>query len=250
VGAAQTFGRYCEKPYPVLLSERLGLPSLNFGCAGAGPEFFLRDEPLIRFLNRSRFVILQVMSARGQSNSHYDCRGLSVCQVRRDGRRMGVEAYFDELMAGHPALQQLPGPARVRRKIGNLSARPRTRALVNEIRAAWIESSIAFLRRLEVPVVLFWFSKRPPDYRENYATRWKLFGELPHLVNASMMTQVRPHASAYVECVSSRGSPQKLHSRFTGELVSGPVSENERYPSPEMHEDAAQALHETCVRML
>ena len=41
VGAAQTFGCLCEAPYPVLLAQAIGLPALNLGYGGAGPEFFL-----------------------------------------------------------------------------------------------------------------------------------------------------------------------------------------------------------------
>ena len=78
VGAGQTFGCLCEAPYPALLAEELGLPSLNLGYGGAGPEFFLRQEALLPYLNRARFVVLQVMSGRSQSNSHYACNGLSM----------------------------------------------------------------------------------------------------------------------------------------------------------------------------
>jgi hypothetical protein len=81
------------------------------------------------------------------------------------------------------------------------------------------------------------------------------FGDFPQLVNRSMVEQVRPLADDYVECVSSRGSPQPLISRLTGEPASvahrgdlrpGTQEFNSYYPSPEMHEDAANALLEAC----
>ena len=34
VGAGQTWGCFVERPYPTLLSCRLGLPALNLGCGG------------------------------------------------------------------------------------------------------------------------------------------------------------------------------------------------------------------------
>ena len=37
IGAAQTFGRFCPKPYPTLLQERLGLP-VALGCQGFANE--------------------------------------------------------------------------------------------------------------------------------------------------------------------------------------------------------------------
>ena len=67
VGAAQTFGCFCQKPYPMLLQEQLALPVLNLGVGGAGPEFFNNNPILIDYINRSRFVVVQVMSGRSQS---------------------------------------------------------------------------------------------------------------------------------------------------------------------------------------
>src|SRR5690606_20333234 len=43
IGAAQTFGCFCSQPFPDLLAQKLGLPSLNLGYGGAGPEFFARQ---------------------------------------------------------------------------------------------------------------------------------------------------------------------------------------------------------------
>jgi hypothetical protein len=261
IGAAQTFGCFCNEPYPALVARKIGLPALNLGYGGAGPEFFLKHGALLNHINRARFVVLQVMSARSQSNSYYDCGGLEYATLRCDGRRMGAKAAFNELLTGPAAIRRLPLPLRVRRKLGNIWARPRARAIVNEIRAAWVASSLQLLERIEVPVVLFWFSKRPPEYLESYATAGRLLGEFPHLVTRQMLDEIRPHASDYTECVSHRGSPQKLVSRFTGELVTvspandrpdlavEPWTENHYYPSPEMHEDAARALQATCTRL-
>ena len=42
LGAAQTFGRYAERPFPAVLGDVLNMPCANFGTGGAGPGFFLR----------------------------------------------------------------------------------------------------------------------------------------------------------------------------------------------------------------
>src|SRR5687767_3553783 len=70
LGAAQTFGCFSEQPYPTLLAERVGLPVLNFGVAGAGPRRFLQDSDRARvrlgFVNAGRFAVVQVMSGRSE----------------------------------------------------------------------------------------------------------------------------------------------------------------------------------------
>ena len=40
LGAAQTFGRFCPRPFATILADRLGLPVLNISHGGAGPIFF------------------------------------------------------------------------------------------------------------------------------------------------------------------------------------------------------------------
>src|SRR4051812_30999395 len=61
LGAAQAFGRFCPKPFPALLSERIGMPVLNLGLAGAGPRMFMRNN-FLDVINDAAFVVVQVMS--------------------------------------------------------------------------------------------------------------------------------------------------------------------------------------------
>jgi hypothetical protein len=231
-----------------LLADRIGLPALNLGIAGAGPEYFAREDDLLSHINRARFAILQVMSARSQSNSYYECGGLEYVTLRKDGRKMGAGEAFEELLEKAPdARTSLV--TRAQRKIRNRLAQPRARALVEEIRGNWTEASLALIDKIEVPTILFWFSRRGPDYQEDYRTMWKLFGEFPQLVTGAMLAPQKPRVAAYVECISGRGTPHKLVSRFTGQPVTKPPFADPYYPSPEMHEDAANALEEVCRKL-
>jgi hypothetical protein len=235
VGAAQTFGCFCEKPYPALLADDLGMSPLNLGFAGAGPRFFLKQPALLDYVNRGRFAIVQVMSARSEDNSFFDTGGQEYLTRRSDGERLGAEPAYRNLLA--------------------TESQERVEEVVAETRANWIESYSSLLRAIEVPTVLFWFSQRTPDYQENYVDVWGVFGEFPHMVNRAMVEEVKPLAEDYVECISSRGLPQQLVSRFTGEPVSvmhrpdlgaGWDAVNPYYPSPEMQADAFDALVESC----
>ncbi len=98
LGAAQTFGRYCAKPYPMLLEEKIGLPGLNLGQGGAGPSFFGQNKKLLDYINNARFVIVQVMSGRSQDNSLFaDCRGAFVTR-RSDGKKIKCDDAYSELL--------------------------------------------------------------------------------------------------------------------------------------------------------
>jgi len=252
VGAAQTLGCFCKEPYPALLSARLGMRSVNLGYGGAGPEFFVRQGQLHEVINRGKFAVIQVMSGRSQSNSVFECDGLEFLTRRADGRQLGSNEAYGDLLAGNPLMRK-GGP--LGRKLARLLARPKMRDLVAETRHAWIESYRTLLQEIICPTVLLWFSTRSPDYQEDPRTLRGLFGDFPQLVNRAMVAEIAQMCGAYVECTSARGTPQPLFSRFTGAPVSvdptadrrdlgvgRPWTHNRYYPSPEMHEDAAEAL--------
>jgi hypothetical protein len=235
VGAAQTFGCFCEQPYASLLSERLRSPALNLGFAGAGPRFFVQEQALLEYVNAGTFAVVQVMSGRSEDNSLFDTGGREYLIRRSDGQRIGAEPAYRDLLANQ-SLETIE-------------------AVVAETRGNWVESFSTLLHAIEVPTVLFWFSTRAPDYEESYSDVHALFGEFPQLVNRAMVEQIKQVSDDYVECVSTRGLPQPLVSRFTGEptsvmhradLGAGSQEFNTYYPSPEMHADAADALVETC----
>lgn len=231
LGAAQTFGPFCERPFPALLSERLGLPALNLGFAGAGPRYFLKHEALFRIINQARFAVVQVMSGRSVDNSLFQSDGQELLTRRADGTRLGAEPAYRELLAGSPI--------------------ETVKRIVAETRGNWSKDYQALLHAIEIPTIQFWFSRRRPRYRESYSDVHALFGEFPHLVTAKMNKGLKRYTSRYVECVTERGLPQPLISRFTGQpttvmdradLGGQAWTHNSYYPSPEMHMDAATAL--------
>ena len=67
----------------------------------------------------------------------------------------------------------------------------------------------------------------------------------PHYVDQAMLDAVTPFVDKVVYCISSEGMPQSL--LVDGEAVlqspfGMPVRENRYYPSPEMHQQAAEVL--------
>jgi hypothetical protein len=243
IGGAQTFGCFCDNPFPVLLQEALNIPVVNYGIGGAGPSFFLQNEKIFERLDKSACTIVQVMSGRSESNSVFDTGGLAFITRRTDGRRMGARAAYQSL---------------VRQKM--ILGRRDLKRIIAETRENWVKNCRSLIEKTEAPVVLFWFAKRGPDYRERYFHVSTLLGGFPHLVNQEMIDSVRNEADEYVQCVTGIGSPQRLKSRFTGKPVKvdpgrprkdlkGRLwTHNFYYPSPEMHEEAARLLIPVCKK--
>ncbi len=242
VGAAQTFGCFCEKPFPSLLAERLGIETLNLGSGGAGPTFHNSNARLMQYINDARLVIVQVLSARSQSNSlfkttHHGMEGVRVA----DGQRMIAQEFFTELMLHEP------------KKI---------KQIVEETRLSYVQAMIRLLKNIRKPKILFWFSVRTPEYQEEYELPvWKIWGAFPQFVNREMVSELEKHSDAYVECVSRRGLPQPLFDKqgrpatlTYGYTILKPEviteTHNRYYPSPQMHEDAARLLTPVCRELL
>jgi Domain of unknown function (DUF6473) len=240
IGAAQTYGRFCQRAFPAILSEELSLPALNLGAAGAGPLLFLRRPELFEYINRARFAVVQVMSARGEDNSYFESLDFGILRRRSGGDPMLTWPAYQELL--------------------ETESEEVVRQIVAETRSNFVRYYADLLARIDVPTVLFWFARRTPEYSEGYSDVRQLFGGFPQLVDAATVAQLRPHVGQYVECVTSRGLPQPLFDRFTGErttmqnttteLGGRQLTHNFYYPSPEMHEDAAAALREPARSIL
>ena len=255
IGAAQTFGCFCEQPFPRLLESHFEIPGLNLGFGGVGPCFFLKHEALLEYVNAARFVIVQVMSGRSESNSVFDAGGHEFLRIKSTNQSIGADRAYTQLLRQHARIT-LRLFSRHELHLG-LRNKAKLKALITETRRNWIENYRTLLDRIEVPKILLYISKRSPEYSEFYCNVHLLMGQFPQLVNRSMIEEVAVSCDHYVECATRRGSPQPLVSRFTGEPVQVYLShdrtdfdavwrKNAYYPSPEMHEDAAALMAPVC----
>ena len=234
LGAAQTFGRFVETPFPALLGERLGVQALNLGVGGAGPRHF--DRPAyLDLANCAEAVVLQTLSGRSASSSLFD-----------NSARGG-------LIGSTPLAE---GPVRaedfLERAAKSLSPREFA-AVVEEMRADYVASFLALLAKITSPRILLWLSTRKPDYQEDYAHAPDgVLGAFPQLVNRRMVAEIAARCDAYVECVGSEGLPQPLW-RSEGDIPGARsrrgVLFNRYYPSPQMHAQAAAALEPPLRRL-
>ncbi len=229
LGAAQSFGRFVEKPYPNLLSDELGVDVLNLSYAGAGPDFYLRRPELIHYANQADACIVQVMSARSVDTFLY--RVVREANVRRAaelpvGRPRGADQMIDWYIKTY--------------------GEDEARLLLVDMRSRYLAATITLLKAIRVPKILLWFAQRMPDYEPGYVSRWAMLGGFPQGVDRALVRAMADQADGYCECVTARGSPQLLVNQggaiAWANLGGRRTCLNAYYPSPEMHVDAAAAL--------
>jgi hypothetical protein len=234
VGAAQTFGRFCDDPFPALLARRLDVQAVNLGVGGVGPRYFAAPH-FARWLDGARLVVLQVLAGRSSGNSLFDNTSTGTLQgVRvRDGTPMRFEDFLAELVRDEST-------ATVRR-------------VVDETRDSYVAEMLELIRRIRSPKILFWMSTRPPEYVEDWTSPWGVMGAFPQLINRTVVDHLAVACEAFVECVTDTGLPQPLWP--AGEQVLGTelrdgMLYNTYYPSPAMHVVAADHLEPVCREIL
>jgi hypothetical protein len=231
VGAAQTFGTFCKHPYPNLLSEILGVESLNLGFGGAGPKLFLNNEELFPVINKSRCVVVQVMAARSAANSMMvNPRGGGAFRWRTDPESAPLrhsEVLYQELL-------ERESDARVLE-------------IVEETRERYIQDFKLLRERIARPCILLWMSKRDPEYSISVKNVQALYGGFPQLVNQRTLSRVSEMFDEVVVSTCNKGFPVPLVSRFSGRPVvvrrdRDVLKKNLYYPSQQQHIQAALDL--------
>ena len=229
IGAAQTYGRFCEHPFSHLIDQKYSVPFINMGRGGAGPALFLTRDILERLI-AAKVVIVQVMSGRSVSNSLLHNPSAAGTLSRRDIPNSAPTYAAD-----------------VWKTVLDDYGLKFVLRLVEETRSIYVAQMKTLLNCISSRKILFWFSKRGPKYDMRPEGIEAIFGDFPQLIDHDIVATLRPLADRWVEVITSRGCPQPLFNRFTREPhlhfpnTPSPYANN-YYPSPEMHEDAAAAL--------
>lgn len=262
LGAAQTLGCFTDRPFPCQVGGSLARPIRNLGYPGAGPRFFVEHPALLDEVNRGAAAVIQVMSGRSEDNRMFRSAGLELLERRWDGALLGSNVAYQALVRGYDPVTGRPHDPRLRRIRARLGRR-RLRALVHETRRNWVASYEALFAAIHVPTVLLWLSTRPPAYTTRYGGLTGLFGgAYPQLVDEEMLAAVEPLADVAVRVCSSAGMPQPLVGRVDGrpttidpgfgrpDLGEAPWTHNRYYPSPAMHDEAADAVAQAVRQVL
>lgn len=242
LGAAQTVGVYSDTPYPKLLAQRFGVDAWNIGVGGATPAFYLKNEKLIDYANKGKFVILQVMSARSEPNERFE----STKQAGVLFDRIHGDKVFD-FQAWGRIKEEEP---------------EKTEIYITQCRANWEKHFAELVAKIKVPIVHLWFSTKDPDAPFNMA-EGSILGypdDFPQFISRENLSYLDNKNGPLVVCRSDRNFHFALRSRFTGKLVevdygagikggsSRTETHNEYYPSQQMQWDTAELLADELER--
>jgi|694.fasta_scaffold03838_25 hypothetical protein len=214
IGAAGTFGRYCQRPYTQQLSETIGINGFNLGVSGAGPSYFNQYKHIFDFINKAEFCIIEIFSGRSIYNDLLEL-GKNQGQVRyknSDSIFQMAETIYKEIL-----------------KDKNLAENIKIQNRINYLN----EMKILF-NNIKTNKILLYLSTRTPEYEELYTDIKSYWGGFPHFINRDMIKSMNNLCSNYVECVCADGLPYKIKDKII----------NNYYHSQEMHDYAYKKLYE------
>ena len=242
IGAAQTFGRFAERPYPEILRSLTGRAVWNLGFSGAGPQYFLKNDFLMGLVERAETVVIQCMSARSITAGCF-----------RVGTNFGVLEFVNGPLKGQSHMAQ-NAYALLRKQYGE--------DVFNEqiglVQSAWIELYTELIGRIPGKKILFWLSRVKPG--ANLTLHNSSVGEFPHFVTEGMVRQVASLCDSYADATFEGTVEHVLRDDHTREVVQVFNEKqfpkrpdklrciNNYYPTPQMHEFAASVLYPVLVR--
>lgn len=231
LGGSATFGKYVERPFPDLLSELLGIETVNLGCMHAGVTAFADNPSLIEIGSRARACVLQITGAHAIENGYFALhprRNDRFIDARRRLRTLFPEVDFTQFHFTRHMLS------------GLLAASPdRFELVLRALRREWVDRTRDLIRRIRGPVVLLWLADQRPAARS--ATVPDLRDEGPLFVDDEMIRAVRHEAADLVEVIPSRHARHEgLANMVFGELERAAAM---RMPGPLTHAEVATALY-------
>jgi len=242
LGAAETVGVLVQTPYGAVLADRIKIPCLNLGKGGGGALFFIRPvmQEVIDYIDKGKFLILTLMSARQTSNSLFKSKdGTSQC-IYNDVEMLADRAW-ELIIEAHWHDKSF------------------LKNFVLEVRETYVNEYLQLLKTVKVPVILFYFSQRKPKYTPGWKKKQarSIWAKFPHLVDQQTIKKILAQAHVtYAKCVSRRGIPYTLKDKTGQEKPLWEPTQKKfqkfhsYYPSPEMHEDAAKVLLPICRKIL
>lgn len=236
LGGTETYGKYVPVPFPALVEEALGVPVANFGCVNAGADVFLNEVPVTDIAAKAAVCVVQVLGAQNLSNRYYGVH------PRRNDRFLGATPLLRSIFRDVDFTEF----NFTRHMLISLQAcsPDRFEVVAEELRAAWVSRMKLLMTRLTGRTVLLWIGSNPPPSPGRRAD----IALDPMLVDAEMLAEVRPFASAWVEAVSSFDARAQDSRGMAFAPMEAPAAAG--LPGPVIHRDVADRLIPILQNML
>jgi hypothetical protein len=227
VGGTETYGKYVERPYPVLLEEALGLQVVNLGAVNAGIDVFASDESVQTVCAGAHAVVLQAMGAHNLRNRFYSVH------PRRNDRFLRATPALRTL---YPEIDftDFAFTRHLIRALADTDA-DRFATVREELQSAWLLRMQRFVDSVHAPVVLVWMADRRPE-EDSALGR----ANDPLFVTAGMIDALRPRLAGVVDATPSLAARRDFNAGIVCSEFEAPAAAE--VPNARIHAEIAQAV--------
>ncbi len=183
IGGTETYGKYIEAPFPMLVEAALDRPCVNLGCVNGGIDAFVHDPVIMDLCHAAELTIVQIMGANHLSNRLY------TVHPRRNDRFLRP---MPMLQALYPEVD-FTEFAFTRHLLGALHAISPVRfeIIVQTLREAWVNKMQRMLTRIGRQSLLLWFSADPLSDAD-WSARPNHLQTDPLFITAAMIDRLHP----------------------------------------------------------
>ncbi len=183
LGGTETFGKFIERPFPVLVESDLKRPCVNFGCVNGGVDAFVNDPTIMGACRDADLTVVQILGANNLSNRFFSVH------PRRNDRFVRASSVLKAIYKDVDFSEF----TFTRHLLGALSdaSSERFDIVVAELRAAWSARMRSMLEQIGRRVILLWFSRDPLSDRP-WQERTNPIGADPLFVTKAMVEELRP----------------------------------------------------------
>jgi Domain of unknown function (DUF6473) len=234
LGGSPTFGKYVERPFPLLVEQALGVQVANLAGMNAGPDFYLSDPAALAVARGARAAVVQLTGAEAMSNPFY-----TVHSRRSDRfltatpalRALYPQVDFTEIHFTRHLLMVL-----------QRTDADRFQAVVQGLKTNWLARMQALLAELPGCRVLLWLAdSAPPAVAVGLDTP-------PLFVDRAMLDALCRDGTAVVEAVPS--SRARAMARFDMIYPETEATQAACLPGAAVHVEVAARLVPALTRRL
>jgi len=236
LGSTETFGRFTQRPFPELIEDAMGIPTINLGCIRAGIDTYMSSSGLIDICSMAQVTVVQIVGAPNMSNRFYKVdprHNERFFRAAKPFKQIYPEVDFSEFDLTSHMLTALArvGPERLH-------------LVRHELQCAWVARMRTLLGQIDGKKILLWLSDHAPF---SNATGGTICRD-PLFIDRAMLNAVKKHADALVEVVGTKaeieeGQKQLIYS----EMEYGSAQE---MLGPIVHQRAADALEPVLAALM
>jgi len=236
LGGTETYGKFCEKPFPAMLEERLDFSAVNLGCVNAGVDVFCGEQSVVDICSGAASVVVEITGAQNLSNRFY------AVHPRRNDRFLRAsnllktiyrEVDFTDINFTRHLLKVL------------WEASPDKFAMVEaELKEAWVGRMKRLISRFDGKVVLLWLADHAPAAPAAFTP----VDPDPLFVDRDMIDALRPFVSGIAEVVVDQAEIVQGRAGLVHGEVEAPIADE--LLGTVAHDRAARALAEILEPLL